>query len=75
MFELDSELLDGENYIDYEWWDETSMFDDHPTKRWVYGVDCYERRYCCRIPKEIADNEEAIFDWVYQNLGRVKWLE
>lgn len=73
-YEINCDLLDGEDYVDYEFWDETSMFDDHPTKRWSYGIDCYERQYKCRIPKEISENEEAINDWIYDNIGRIKWL-
>lgn len=67
------ELLDGPDYVDYEYWDETSMFDDHPTTRWVHGAEYYERRYRCRVPGNLS--EDTIDDWIYNNLDGIKWLE
>lgn len=73
MQELNNDLLDGPDYVDYEFWDETSQFDDHPTTRWLGGCDCYERRYRCRVPASLSEDE--IYDWLYENEGRITWLD
>ena len=72
-FEINIDKLDGPDYVDYEYWDETSIFDDHPTRRWAHGTECYERRYKCRVPKDIK--EELIDDWICDNIGRITWLD
>jgi len=66
------EPLDGPDYRDYEWEDETSQFD--PEGRWQSGVDCYVRTNKCRVPISLGSNDEAIGDWIDQNQERVKYL-
>lgn len=47
-------------YFIYSWWDETSQYDDNPTKRWVGGSEYYEAQYSCWLPdkaKEWTDEE------------------
>jgi len=68
-------LLDGPDYFNYEWWDETSQFDEHPTKRWCGGSECYERRYRCRVPIGLNQDDEAIQIWIGENLDNVRWLD
>lgn len=56
-------MLDWNNddlFFTYEFEDETSMFDDHPSKRWAGGLDCYMRTYKCRVPIAFQDSEEMI---------------
>ena len=49
------------------------QIDAHPTKRWCGGTECYERRYRCRVPGDLMDDE--IDEWVYQHEGRLTWLD
>jgi hypothetical protein len=72
--EFNNELLDGPDYKDFCWWDETSMFDPNPTRRWCYGIDCYEAKMCCRVPVAL-ETEEEIQEWIYQNEGRLKFVD
>ena len=57
----DLKELDWENdalFFTHTWRDETSQFDDHPSKRWSGGLDCYTRDYSVRVPLAFEDNEE-----------------
>ncbi len=45
-------------FYTYEWEDETSQFDDHPSVRWNYGSECYTRKFKARIPIAFRDCEE-----------------
>lgn len=42
-------------FFTYTWSDETSEFDDHPTKRWSGGLECYTRKYKARVPVAFKD--------------------
>ena len=70
---MDDTPLDGPDFVDYEWWEETSQFDSNPTKRWNYGCGCYEALGRCRVPGNLTDDE--IDDWINHNWDRIKWLD
>ena len=74
VFEISHEPLDGSDYKDYEWWDETSMFDTNPTKVWCPGLECYEAKHRCRIPANL-ETEEEIWEWIEQNEGLIVYLD
>jgi len=71
-YTIENELLDGDDYRDYKYEDETSQFD--PEGKWCPGSDCYRRLYRVRVPKEFGDDEEKIGEWLYENEGRIKYL-
>jgi hypothetical protein len=49
-------------FFTHDWWDETSQFDDHLSKRWCGGLECYERQFKARVPVAFKDCDEAI-EW------------
>ena len=51
--------MDKKGYFVYSWWDETSMYDDNPTKRWVGGGEYYEAKYSCWLPDEAESWSES----------------
>jgi hypothetical protein len=51
-------------FFTHVWSDETSQFDDHPTKKWNYGGECYERQFKARVPVAIKDSETLIELWL-----------
>lgn len=66
-------LLDGPDFGTFEWWDETSWFDDHPEKRW--SVEYYERPFRCRVPLSVIDDDDKCHEWMDLNWDRIKWLD
>jgi hypothetical protein len=42
-------------FYTHDWWDETSQFDDHPSKRYCYGGEYYERQFKARVPLAFKD--------------------
>jgi len=57
-------------FFTHDWWDETSQFDDHPSKRWCGGLECYERQFKARVPIAFKDCDEAIelfITWIQEN--------
>lgn len=50
--------FDSDLYMDYEFNDET--FRDDPEAFWVGGLECYMRKFRCRIPKKLLGNLLAI---------------
>jgi len=71
---FDVNVLDGSDFVDIEWWEETSRFDEHPTTRWAHGVECYERLYRCRVPATVVEND-TVDDWISDNWDYIKWLD
>ena len=59
---LDLDWSDDSLFYTHTWSDETSQFDDHPSKRWCPGLECYERTYKARVPIALRNCDEAI-EW------------
>ena len=49
---------DDDLFYNHSFTDETSMFDEDPTKRWCPGLDCYEITINVRMPVAFQDCEE-----------------
>lgn len=62
--------LDGINFKNYSFTEETSYFDSNSKKFWDFGNDCWRLRVTCRVPKNIKDPE----NWIDKNFDKVKWL-
>lgn len=71
--------LDGPDFVVFEWEDETSQFDPHGY--WVYGVECYMRKYRAKIPGKLMiqateeSDESIIHDWLSNNCERVTYVD
>ena len=51
-------------FFTHRWRDETSQFDSHPSVRWNYGCECYERDMACRVPRAIEGCDELVESFV-----------
>lgn len=49
-------------WFTHEFWDETSQFDDHPTKRWC--GEAWERKYQIRVPRAFRLSDGMVRKWV-----------
>lgn len=57
-------------FFTYSWFDETSQFDDHLSKRWCGGLECYQREFKARVPIAFKDCDDAIdqfISWMVDN--------
>jgi len=45
-------------FYTHSWVDETSQFDTHPSVRWNFGCEVYERKYKCRMPIAFGESIE-----------------
>jgi len=60
----------SKRYVDYSFVDETSMYDQNPTKRFNFGLECYEATYKCRVPKKllekslITNDHSKLNEWI-----------
>ena len=51
---------DNKKYYTLTYWDETSIYDNHPSVIYNYGGDYYMREYACRIPLKIKNKDNLI---------------
>jgi len=60
--------------VKYTFWDETSQFDPHPTRRWVGGAECYEREFTCYLPSRLIRRAPDLIDDFIAKYSDRKWL-
>lgn len=60
--------------VEHRFWDETSQFDDHPSKRWVGGVEYYEREFVCYIPARLLRRAPNLIDEFIARHSEEDWL-
>lgn len=58
----------------YTFWDETSVFDPHPSKRWVGGAEYYEREYTVFVPARLVRRRPDLVDDFILKYEGEDWL-